>query len=371
MRRLILVGLLLAGCLGRNGDFVEVTGQIEGTTVRAGSRIGGRVSEVLAEEGDAVKAGDVLVRLDAREADALVAASAAGLAQAEAVLAKLEAGARPEQLRQAEAAATRAEEQYRMAEKGFRSQEVQAAGAAADAARAQRDQARAEFQRVERLFASAAVSQQVYDAGKHAFEAAEAQYDAARDKFDLVASGMRTEEIAMAKAGYEQAMAGLDELRNGARAEDIAAAKAARDAAEAEHRRAVIAAEEMVVTSPRDGVVESLDMHPGDLVKPGAIVSIVDLEDLELTVYVSAAMLGHLRVGQRVTFITDSHGDETFEGGIEQIATEGEFTPRNLQTQEERIQQAFGVKIALNSAGGQLRAGMAATAYLPKHAEGR
>jgi HlyD family secretion protein len=110
-------------------------------------------------------------------------------------------------------------------------------------------------------------------------------------------------------------------------------------------------------------VVESIDIHEGDLVKPGAIVRIADPEDLELMVYVSAAALGHLRLGQEVPFTTDSHGDETFGGKIAFIASQGEYTPRNLQTQEERVQQMFGVKVELSSAGGKLKAGMSATVH--------
>ena len=370
-RRIVLfIVAILAGCAGHNGAFLDVTGQIEAVSIEAGSRVGGRVSEVLVAEGDPVKLGDVLVRLEPNEAEALVAAAEARLAQARATLAKLEAGARPEEIQQAEAASRRAEEQYRLAERGFRSQEVKGAAATADAARAQRDEARAEFARVEKLFRETVASQQRFDQAKHALEAAEAQYQAARERQDLVASGARTEEISMAKAAFDQAAAALDLLRNGARKEDIDAARALRDAAEADLKRARVGVDEMVVKAPRDAIVESLDVHPGDLVKPGAIVSLVDPEDLKLIVYVSAPMLGYLRIDQKVTLTTDAHGSETFEGTIVRLASEGEFTPRNLQTKEERVQQVFGVKIKLNSAGGKLRAGMTAVAHLPKPPEG-
>jgi multidrug resistance efflux pump len=370
-RLLFLLTVALAGCTGNGDRSVDVTGQIEAVTVEAGSRVGGRISEVPVAEGDHVKQGDVLVRLESAEADALVAAAAARLAQTQAALVKLETGARPEEIRQAEAAALRAEEQFRLAEKGFRSQEVKAAAAAADAARAQRDEARAEFQRVEKLYREKVASQQRYDQAKHALEGAEAQYQAAGERQDLTSEGLRAEEVNMAKAAYEQAVAALDLLRNGARKEDIDAARALRDSAEADLNRARVTADEMVIKAPRDGVVESLDVHPGDLMKPGAIVSIVDPEDLELIVYVGAVMLGHLRVGQKVPLTTDAHGAETFEGTIARIASQGEFTPRNLQTKEERVQQVFGVKLKLNSAGGRLRAGMTATAHFPSPPESR
>jgi len=359
-----MVVLLALGCSSNRHGVLSVTGQIEGIGVDVGSRVGGRVSEVPLEEGAHVKAGDVLLRLESDEADAAVAAAEARLAQAEAALERLTAGARLEEIRQAEAAAAQAEEQYRMAVKGARSQEIDSARALADAARAQRDQALADFRRTERLYAEAAVSQQLYDKAKHAHEAAEAQYKAAREQLDLLLSGTRAEQVNMAKAAFDQAQAFLDLLKNGARSEDVAAARAVRDMAAADVERAKVAAREMVITSPRDGVIESLDLHPGDLVKPGAVARIVDPDDLELIVYVGAWALGKLRLGQEVVVTTDSLGAEEFKGVIAQIATEGEYTPRNLQTQEERVQQVFGIKVKLDSAGGKLRAGMGATAHL-------
>jgi HlyD family secretion protein len=333
-------------------------------TVQAGSKVGGRVAERLVEEGDCVSKGDVLVRLESAEADAAVAAAQAQLAQAEAMLQKIETGARPEQIRQAKAAVDQAEQQYQMAKRGFRSQEIQAARAAEEAAQAQRDQAAADFARVESLSKEGVVSQQLFDQAKHALEAAEAQLQGAREQSNLVETGSREEQIAMAKAAFDRATAAFEEIENGAREEDIAAARAIRDAAAADLELARSTLREMTILAPRDGVVESIDIHEGDLVKPGAIVRIADPEDLELMVYVSAAALGHLQLGQTVPFTTDSHGAEVFEGTISFIASQGEYTPRNLQTQEERIQQMFGVKVELNSAAGKLKAGMSATVHL-------
>jgi len=202
------------------------------------------------------------------------------------------------------------------------------------------------------------------DKAQHAAQAAEAVFQASQQRYSAAVEGTRDEELAMAKASYEQAAALVRQLKNGARAEDVAAARAACDAAKADLERAEAAAREMVVSSPRNGVVESLDVHRGDLVKPGAIVRIVDPEELELWIYVSARVLGKLRLGQQVVCTADSLDDQEFAGAIVHIASQGEFTPRNLQTEEERVQQMFGVKIKLDSAGGKLKAGMTATAHL-------
>ncbi|MBM3290837.1 MAG: HlyD family efflux transporter periplasmic adaptor subunit, partial [Candidatus Hydrogenedentes bacterium] len=362
---LACAALAVAGCTKGTSGSLAVTGTIEGTTIGIGSRVGGRVADVSAAEGDRVTAGQVLVKLDCGEQEAALEAAHAKLGQAEATLDRLENGARPEELAQAQAAAAAADAQYTMALNGARSQEIKAAHALADSAKAQLDAAQTEFDRAKNLRESQATSQQVYDQALHRLEAAQGQYDAAREQVDLLAKGTREEQVAIAKADRDRAAAAYDLLKNGARKEDLDAARASTSAAKADVRRAETLLAEMTVKAPRDAVVESFDVHPGDLVQPGAILRVTDPEDLKLVVYVSALVLGHLRVGQDVSFTTDSHGAETFAGKISYLAPSGEFTPRNLQTQEERVQQVFGMKVAFDSNGGKLRPGMAATVHIP------
>lgn len=360
----LALALALAGCSGDGSGTLRVTGQIEGTSIEAGSRIGGRVVEVLAAEGDRVNLGDVIVRLDDSEQRAMVEAASARLAQAEAALERLVNGARPEELRQAEAAAAEAAAAYDMALAGARSEEIATARAQSEAARAALDRARIDFERASKLRNENAISQQAYDHARTAFEAADAQFKASREQLDLLVHGTREEQVRMALARRDRAAAAYDLLRNGARREDLDAACAARDAARADLDRAETALREMTVTAPRAGLIEALDVHPGDLVQPGPIVRISDPEALELPLYVSARALGHLRIGQNVSFTTDSHGDAKFSGTLRFIAAEGEFTPRNLQTEEERVQQVFRIKVVFDSAGGRLRPGMTAVADL-------
>jgi multidrug resistance efflux pump len=122
--------------------------------------------------------------------------------------------------------------------------------------------------------------------------------------------------------------------------------------------------QEMSVRAPMDGVIESIDVEPGDLVQPGPIVRIVDPEELELVVYVSAAMLSRIRLGQRLSLTADGD-DATYEGEVIFMANQGEFTPRNLQTEEARSRQMFGIKLRVPSYDGALKAGMTATARIP------
>lgn len=359
----VLLCVGLAGCGNGDESVLSVSGQIEVVDVDVGSRIGGRIKEVLVKEGDSVESGAILVQIEDDEAKALVAAAQSKVAGAQATLDKLIAGARPEEIEQARAAAERAREQYQMALKGARSEEIEVARSAVTSAEAARDNASAEYRRLAGLREASAVSEQLFDQAKHGLDGAEAQLRAATEKLDMLVAGLRSEEIAMAKAAADQAQAAHDLAKNGARAEDIRAAEAARDVANAELQRAEVGADEMTVVSPRKGIVESIDVYPGDIVRPGPIARIVDPEELELIVYVGARALGHLQVGQEVSLTTDSHGDERFKATIARVASQGEYTPRNLQTQEERVQQVFGIKLTLDSAGGKLRAGMTATVH--------
>ncbi len=363
----LVLALFLSGCGTYNDHLIKVTGQIESDSSHAGSRTGGRVIEVLVREGDVVEAGDVLLLLEDDEARAVVAAAAAQLAQAEAVLDKLTTGATEEQLAQAESALRAAEERLLMAERGARAEEIRAAVAATDGTKAQLDVARIDYERLLRLYEQDVVPRRQFDQAKATWEAAEAQYKTAREQQALVQLGARDEEIAMVRADRDQAQAFFNELQRGTRTEDLAAAKAARDAAKAEWNRAAVALQETRITAPISGVVESLDLRPGDLMRSGPAVRIVDPEQLELKVFVSAALLGHVQVGQVVNFTTDSHGTEQFQAVIQRVASEGEYTPRNLQTQEERVQQVFEITMQLDSAGGRLRPGMAATVLLERN----
>lgn len=363
-RVISLVLLVAAGAACRSQqDELTVSGLIEGISVEAGSRIGGRVTEVFVAEGAKVKKDEVLVKLESSELEAAVAVARAHLDQAQAQLEKIQTGARKEEIEQAEAALAQTQANYDMALEGARSQEIAGARAALDAARAELDEAAAEYDRAERLFNDKVISQQLFDKARYAHNAAEAQHRAASEQLNMAEEGVRGEEIDMAQAARDQAAAMLEQVMTGARSEDIAMAEAARDAAQGQLELAEANLREMTVVSPMAGVVESLDVHPGDLVQPGPIVRVTDPDHLEVVVYVSAGVLGSLQLGQEVILTTDSFGDETFTANIIQIATQGEFTPRNLQTREERVQQMFGVKLALDSHDGRLRAGMTIIAH--------
>lgn len=364
-----LTAVTLSACSFSRNDSLEVTGQIEGNPIRAGSRVGGRVIEVLVNEGDAVAKDQVLVRLEPNEAQARYDAAAARVVQAQAMYDKIRKGAREEEIRQAAARVNEAEQHYNMALEGARSQEIAKARANLETAKANLDETMLIHERAVRLRNEGAVAQSELDAAFNAKEAAKGQYDAAREQLGLLVEGTRDEEIRMAQSALELAQAQYDELKNGAREEDVESTRAAVELAKADLALAEVSLDEMTIRAPMNGVIESLDVHPGDLVGPQPILELLDPDDLEVTIYVSAALLGKLRIGETVSLSTDSHGEERFEGQIIHIANSGEFTPRNLQTQQERVQQVFGVRLKLDSHEGKLRPGMTVTARLHAEAE--
>jgi HlyD family secretion protein len=283
------------------------------------------------------------------------------LAQSQAQLEKLQAGPRVEEILAAKATVSTAKAHYDEAIAGARSEEIGAARATVESAQAEVNDAEAEYKRQSDLYEGNIGTFANMDRARHRLEAARGALGQAREQLDLLLAGTRNERVLMAKGEYEAALARLEELENGTRPEDLAAAQAARDQASALVQRSEVNLAEMIVRAPVDGIVETLDLRPGDIIPAGPALRVIDPNDLDLTVYVSAALLGHLAVGERVQFTTDSFGDELFEGEIRFISSVGEFTPRNLQTEEDRVQQVFAVKIHTDSAGGRLRPGMAGT----------
>ncbi|HEY6572714.1 MAG TPA: HlyD family efflux transporter periplasmic adaptor subunit [Candidatus Eisenbacteria bacterium] len=224
----------------------------------------------------------------------------------------------------------------------------------------------------------------------------------ARSRLELARRGPRREEIAKAKVEYENAesdrrrlesllrdsvasqqqyenaaalAAGRHEtflaLERGTRPEEIAAARAAVEQAEGRLRYLERERKEAVVTAPVTGVVQTLDLRPGDLVAPRQPVAVVlEAGPATIRVYVPEPHLGAIRVGQQVDLRVDTYPDRVFPGRIVEISSRAEYMPRNVQTREQRNDQVFGVKIEAPPAP-ELKAGMSVTATIRTAAGGR
>lgn len=344
----------------------EWAGTLEARAVTVGSRTGGRVKEVLAKEGDLVQAGQPLLVLEPGDLDAQRAIAQAQLEQARAMLDKLQKGARPEEIAEAKARAAQAAAAFAETRHGSRIEEIAAGEARVAQAQAALDQAQLEADRSHRLVASQAIPKAEADAADTQLKTATAQRDALQKVLDQLRAGARVEEKAQAAARADEAQAAAKLVLAGARVEDLRAAQAMVDAAKARVEQLDVMLGELTIRSPAVARVEASELRPGDILAPNAPAATL-LEDGQLFVrmYVPETEVGRVHVGELVPIAVDSF-DRTFAGKVEHINDRGEYSPRNLQTVDERADQVFAVRIGLVEGKDQLRAGMAATIRVPR-----
>jgi len=390
---------------------ITASGFIEAEEVAIAAEVGGRIAEVLVAEGDTVEAGQVLIRLDDRIAQAQVALAQAGVEVAQAQLARARAGARPEEIRRARALLAQAEAARDGAYQAWQDalallanpQDLNAriaqAEAQVNAARATLDQAVAlkdlaemaynQYQAAMREWESIPepyrppLSPEVHGVIYAYWKAwagvnsAGAAYDGARETLDLLYRIRKNPQSLQAQvdaaearyraaeAAVAQAQAYLDGLVAGATPEEIAALEAQVRQAEAQRESARTVLAKLTLTAPVGGQVVEVVGHAGELAAPGAtLITLADLEQVTLTVYVPQNRLGQVQVGQSVEVMVDSFPGRVFIGRVASIATEAEFTPRNIQTADERANMVFAVKVVIPNPDRALKPGMPADAVL-------
>ena len=363
----VALAVAIPGGLGRfrADETFALSGTIEGTQVDVSARITARIVELAVREGDAVERGRVIVRLFADELVAEARRAEGALVAAQAQLRDLLAGARREEIDEAESRAARAEAQLQDLLAGPRRQEIEQARAALRNAQATREWAERDLRRAEELFKKQLVAAQEVDRARQAFEVAAANEVSARERLDLVAVGPREHEVAAARAEVKAARDRVKLLRAGARPDAIAAARAQVAQAEASITLARARLAEATIASPIDGVVLRKNAEAGETVNPGTpILTLLVPRELWLRAYVPEADIGRVRVGQTATITVDAYPGRGFPGVITEIASEAEFTPKNVQTKKERVNLVFRVKIAAQNADGVLKPGMPADAAL-------
>ncbi len=311
----VLVAVSLVFFRNGSGDGVLLaSGTVEATEAALGFQVPGRIERVGPNEGDRVRAGDELARLDRTELEARHAQAVAQLGAARAGLEELEAGARSEELAQAREAARAADERY--------------------------TDARRNFDRVQRLLEGGAVSQEAYDKAKLALEVAASQQDQAAQQLKLVETGPRRERIAAQRALVAQAAAAV--------------------------RQAEAGLANAVITAPFDGVVTVRDREPGETVGAGApVLTIMNLADRWVRIYIREDRIGAVQIGQPATITADTYPDKEYGGSVSFISSEAEFTPRNVQTTEERVKLVYAVKVRITGdPSNDLKPGMPADVTL-------
>lgn len=404
-----------------SGATLWASGFIEAEEVHIASELGGRVGGLFVEEGDDVGAGQLLVRIDGALLEARIGSAVAGVEIAEAEFARLEAGARPERIRQAEARLSQSRAARDGALQAWRDaqalrDEPQERDARIVRARAAVHAAEAALAEATALKDAAVIAHDSYWDAKEGLEdlkerlqqipkeqrpeppglqldvhmipyqywkawvgvhAAEARLQGARSTLanllemrdnpqDLEAAvDASASAYHRAEAGVDQAQAELEGLRAGATPEEVAVA-----AAQVEQARAALAAllterEKLEITAPTGGLVLQRALRAGEIAAPGATILVLgDLDRVTLTVYVPANRLGQVNVGQDVEVAVDSFPGEIFHGSVVAIADEAEFTPRNVQTKELRVDMVFAVDVVLPNPDHRLKPGVPADAII-------
>lgn len=365
-KRLIAIVILSLALLSllvlsqRRREPFQTSGFVEADEIRVGSRVGGRVQKVPATEGAAVRQGELLVELEPFQLLEQKAQAQGLLAEAQANLDRLTNGFRAEEKAQTAARRDQLAAVLKKLEKGARDEDFAVAQAQLKLAQGELELAKLKHQRVEALYAKQAATSDELDQAGTELRVKQSLVDVRRAELDKLERGTREEELDEARAQLAEATAAWKLRENGYRTEDIEQAQAAVQSAQAALRAIERQLEELRVTAPVDGIVEAVELQPGDLVAANSpILSLMDTSRLWIRTYVPENRL-NVKIGQKVAVFVDSLPNERLEGTISFVARQAEFLPGNVQTPEERSKQVFRVKVAVNDPSGRLRPGMSA-----------
>ena len=320
MRRYLLGILVIAAIAGLfvylltrekegGNPYLKVSGNIETTEVDVGFKIPGRIVSISVQEGDWVEKEKVLAKLDGEDLRQRFELAQATLRSAQARLTKLLTGSRPEEIREAEAS-------FQQAQFDFGNKE-------------------AHYERMKVLFEKGVMPKETLDNAETGFKVARAMMQRAQENFQLVKKGPRNEDIEDAKAQVEQAQASL--------------------------RLTETQLSYTVLHSPIPGVVLVKSGETGEVVNPGtSILTIADIESVWLKAYIPEPDLSRIKWGQEVSITTDLKPQKIYKGKISFISSQAEFTPKQIQTEKERVTLVYRIKIDIPNPDRELKPGMPA-----------
>lgn len=366
----VVVAVLVAAILlyrwiaARHAPLVY-SGTVETREIEIGSKIGGRVTGVAVEEGQTVSAGAPLVSFEADELKAERAQAEATVEQCEADLNRLHTGNRPEEIAQADAALHERAAELQEAKNGPRPEDLRQAQADYDAAKADAVNAAETYARMQPLVEKDVISRQQFDEYTAQRDSTAQRAESARQKLAELQAGTRVEDIQAAEDRYQQALAADTLSHQGFRPQDIQSGQGRLSAAQAQVAALDAQLREANLSAPADGVIETVSVRPGDLVPPNQIVvTMLESSQLWVKVYVPETDLSRMRVGQSADVEIDALNQRHFSGHIQEIASQAEFLPRNVQTYNDREHEVFGMKVQVENPGGVLKSGMSATVQL-------
>jgi HlyD family secretion protein len=301
------------GCGSNHKGVIEASGTLEATDVKVSAKVPGQIETIRIQEGSQVQVGDTLIILDRSTLEL--------------------------QFKQAQSGFDVVDAQYRLLLNGARSEDLRLAEEALHQAEASFKNANDDYGRMKELLASNTITRK--------------QFDDAESRYTI------------AKAQLSSAEQGVSKLRNFARPEDLAAARARVSQAKASSDLLKKQLADAVVVAPVSGTVTHIPVEQGELVGMGSIVaSISRLDNMNLMIYVNETELGKAKIGGMADVFIDTYPDRAFPAKVVYISPIAEFTPKNVQTKEDRTKLVFGVKLEIDNKDGVLKSGMPADAYV-------
>ena len=353
----------------RDGEIIT-SGHIEVTEVDMSFRLQGHVARLLVDEGARVKKGDVLAELDQEPIRERRDQAMAAVREFEARVASLSLSTNIRQdvldaeVKKAQAAVSAADARYQSLRTGSREEEIAEAAAARDKARTEWENRMADFKRIKDLYEGKIVSASQYDNALTGAEASRAAYLAAEERYKLVKAGPRKEAVMEGKANLAGSGAALSAAEAGTREVekmklDLKALHSQLDQARAALAIAEDDLRKSTLYAPFDAFVTVKDTEEKEFVQPGTpVVTLVDLDEVWVKTYVPETQLGRVRLGQEADVLSDTFPGKVYRGKVTFISPEAEFTPKNVQTKEERVKLVYRIKVTLTNPNQELKAGM-------------
>ncbi len=310
----LLLFVIFSGCSKKEDEgIISSTGTIESVNVTVSSKVAGQIDALNFKEGDKVKEGDLLLTIDHDLLDI--------------------------QLRQAQAGVDLAQAQFNLVKNGATKNDIKIQADLVEQARINLDAAKTDRDRTENLYKENSITKQQYDNALSRYDLAAAQYQTAKDNLTKIKNITRPEDIESARANLNKAISAYDLLK-----QNIS---------------------DCSVYAPVNGIISKKFVEKGEIVNPqSSLLKISDLETVNLMIYVSETELGKVKLNETADVTVDAYKDKVYKGKVIFISPEAEFTPKNIQTKDERTKLVFGVKLEIPNPQFDLKPGMPADAKL-------
>lgn len=310
----LLLLVIFSGCSKKEEDgTISSTGTIESVNVTISSKVAGQIDALYFKEGDKIKEGDLLLTIDHDLLDI--------------------------QLRQAQAGVDLAQAQYNLVKNGATKNDIKIQSDLVEQARINLDAAKTDRDRTENLYKENSITKQQYDNALSRYDLASAQYQTAKDNLIKIKNITRPEDIESARANLNKAISAYDLLKQNIN--------------------------DCSVYAPVNGIISKKFVEKGEIVNPqSSLLKISDLETVNLMIYVSETELGKVKLNETADVTVDAYKDKVYKGKVIFISPEAEFTPKNIQTKDERTKLVFGVKLEIPNPQFDLKPGMPADAKL-------